>query len=157
MVDWTTGLGEPLLIQMLEDEHGVGTVTVETTGQVLSIEATNPPTWLHIVANGNSLECTAILTDSPFSYRVESVDNEYQSHSTNRFLDVPCDQRTYAYTRLDSGILTYSLSLIAQVREVDEVSGLNVINTYSHTVMIEIRANYSIGKTALLGVLQCQP
>ena len=166
LVVWETGLGKPLVIEMSEDAIGQGTVNAtissggsgETGGAgdagastaptLLGLYVPTKPDWLTVTGEGSAaLSLSVDLTDSPFSYRVDSVGQDRTYHSTASFAQVPCSKRIFNYERLDNGIKDELITVEARFSD-------GSIEVEEFTV--QIHANYSIGRDLLQGVIQCQ-
>ena len=143
-----TSLGYPLVIQMAEDALGRGTISSiadDLTQLRPTLRIRNPPHWLAVSGqNTPDLVLLAQFEQSPFAYEVLSVDDDHHTHTSHDFASVPCSHHTWCYTRLSKGFIRIPLTV--QIGEDNETE-----------CFVEVQANYSIGKNALIGVLSCQP
>lgn len=146
------------LIATKENANGSAVILIsENTGGVIqSISVQNTADWLTFEVIGNTVNIQTAFADSPFPYRVHSVDSTPNSYTVDSIENVPCDQYVYHYERLTSGILSHEITIVCQGLEVDGVRPVRVPFSTSYRYIIEIYADYSIGKNALEELIKCQ-
>ncbi len=147
------------IIATLEDQDANEVITISVPdGSVDSISiGVTIPGWLTVSTGSASVSLKTHFIDSPFTYAVHSVEQDTETkHTDNSLLDVPCDQFTYRYERLSHGTLFFDLPVTVRGKEKDESSGAMIPFVSTKNYVIEVYANYSIGKNLLEDLIKCQ-
>lgn len=155
-----TPVGPLPIIATMEDEDATGIITVSENsgGSIDHISiGMDIPDWLTVTIAGSSVELKTHFVDSPFPYAVHSVEQDTSNtHTENSIFDVPCDQFTYKYERLSPGTIFFNVIVNVAGQERPDQGAMMQPFTASGQFVIEIYANYSIGKNALEELIKCQ-
>ena len=148
------------VIDVTESERGNAVISVsESSGgyiQSVTFDAVIP-SWLSVSVSTSSVTLVTEFNESPFPYAVHSVEPDSNvTHTLNDIAQVPCEHRSFNYERLSPGTIYYYFTISAVGKEKNS-SGILSSFAASQSYVIEIYANYSIGKNALERLIKCQP